>query len=70
MPKHLEIHQLFVHVEQRIQERCNLGHLYMIEQSDDGPVACMTDEAAASIWRAVYGAIKEAGWRITPRDAG
>lgn len=53
------------HVEQRIQERANLGHLYRIEDGHDGPEAMLTGRAAASLWRAVQDAIREAGWRIT-----
>jgi hypothetical protein len=53
------------YVEQCIQERANLGHLYQIEDGPDGPEAALTDCAAASLWRAVQDAIREAGWRIT-----
>jgi hypothetical protein len=53
------------YVEQRIQERANLGHLYQIEDGPDGPEAAFTDCAAASLWRVVQDAIREAGWKIT-----
>lgn len=58
--------KLQTHVEQRIQERADLGHLYRIEDGPDGPEAMLTGRAAASLWRAVQDAIREAGWRIIP----
>jgi hypothetical protein len=57
---------LDVHVEQRIKERMDLSHLYLIEPGPDGPEACATEAAAASIWRVVQDAIQEAGWRCIP----
>ena len=51
-------------IEQRIQERANLGHIYSIEEGPEGPDAVFNDRAAASLWRAVQDAIREAGWRI------
>jgi hypothetical protein len=57
--------QMHAHVEQRIQERMNLSHLYRIEQGEDGPQAVCTGCAAASIWRVVLDAVREAQWRIT-----
>jgi hypothetical protein len=60
----LSVEKLDIHLEQRIQERLNLGHLYQIEDSEDGPEACCTGRAAASIWRVVQDAIREAGWKI------
>ena len=57
--------QLHTHVEQRIQERANLGHLYVIEQAEDGPVAVLRGNAAASILRVVLDAVREAGWKVT-----
>ncbi len=57
--------QMHAHIEQRIQERANLGHLYVIEQSDDGPVGVFRGNAAASILRVVLDAVREAGWRVT-----
>lgn len=51
-------------VEQRIQERANLGHLYKIEDGSEGPEASFTPRAAASLWRVVQDAVREAGWRI------
>ncbi len=56
--------QMHSHVEQRIQERMNLGHLYRIEQGDEGPEGCCSPRAAASVWRVVLDAVREAGWRI------
>lgn len=53
------------HVEQRIQERLNLGHLYCVEDGEDGPEASCTGPAAASVWRVVLDAVREAGWRVT-----
>ena len=56
--------RLGVYVVQRIQERANLGHLYEIEDTPDGPMAYMTEAGAKSIWRVVQDALDEAGWRI------
>lgn len=56
--------KLEIHVEQSIRERASLGHLYRIEDGPDGPEATLTGRAAASLWRAVQDAVREAGWRI------
>lgn len=52
------------HVVQRIKERMDLSHLWIIEPGPDGLEAYPTEEAAGSIWRVVQDAIKEAGWRV------
>jgi hypothetical protein len=53
------------HVEQRIQERLNLSHLWEIETDEDGyPQASATPKAAASLWRVVQDAVREAGGAI------
>lgn len=57
-------HNLNLHVAQRIKERMELGHLYLVEPGPDGPEASATGAAPASIWRVVQDAIQEAGWRI------
>ena len=57
--------KMHAHVEQRIQERADLQHNYEITQGDDGPEASFTGCAAASIWRVVLDAVREAGWKIT-----
>lgn len=62
--KPLSEEKLELHVEQRIQERANLGHLYRIEDGPDGPEVMLTGRAAASLWRCVQDAVREAGWRI------
>ena len=55
---------LETHVEQRIAERMALTHLYRIEQGENGPCAVPRGQAAASIWRVVQDAVREAGGRI------
>lgn len=37
MPKPLAPEYLHAHLEQRIEERLHLGHLYRIEQGEDAP---------------------------------
>jgi hypothetical protein len=59
--------QLTTHVIQAIKERLDLGHLYTITLEEDGHEASCRPEAAASVWRAVVGAIAEAGWNIVPK---
>lgn len=62
--------KLELHVEQRIQERANLGHLYKIEDGPEGPEASFTPSAATSLWRVVQDAVREAGWRIVKNGRG
>ena len=52
------------HVMQRIKERMDLSHLWLIEPGPDGPEVYATEAAAASIWRVVQDALNEAGWGI------
>ncbi len=63
----LSLGRLNAYVEQRIIERANLRRLYDIEWNEEEQeyTACMKSRAAASIWRVVQDALKEAGWKIS-----
>ena len=51
---------LEIHVEERIEERMALSHLWRIEDGEVVP----TERAGASLWRVVKDAVAESGWRI------
>ena len=52
--------RMHMHVEQRIHERLNLSHLWRVEDGE----AVAADGAAASVWRVVQDAVREAGWKM------